>query len=141
MRGCAPKRMAGFFSKANAALALIDSSRSGHAGWLVPSPSHAFPVNRQRLELGGGPPLYAHVAEEFFEPGSLIWLAAATARSMPWPASEAAAGRQSAPFSGKGAEKPGTFYNRRRLRKHIVWGYFTPHETRLRHQREQALAA
>ncbi|WP_424863382.1 IS3 family transposase [Streptomyces sp. MMS24-I29] len=32
-----------------------------------------------------------------------------------------------------------TFYNRRRFR--IVWGYLTPHETRLRHQREQALAA
>ena len=24
-----------------------------------------------------------------------------------------------------------TFYNRRRLRKHIHWGYLTPHETRL----------
>ncbi|MFG2632311.1 integrase core domain-containing protein [Streptomyces sp. NPDC048473] len=34
-----------------------------------------------------------------------------------------------------------TFYNRRRLRKHIHWGYLTPHETRLRHQQNQALAA
>ncbi|MGW2207321.1 IS3 family transposase [Streptomyces sp. NPDC001774] len=34
-----------------------------------------------------------------------------------------------------------TFCNRRRLRKHIHWGYLTPHETRLRYQREQALAA
>ncbi|WP_331747887.1 IS3 family transposase (plasmid) [Streptomyces sp. NBC_00984] len=34
-----------------------------------------------------------------------------------------------------------TFYNRRRLRKHIHWGYLTPHETRLRHQQDQALAA
>ncbi|MGR8008110.1 DDE-type integrase/transposase/recombinase [Streptomyces hypolithicus] len=34
-----------------------------------------------------------------------------------------------------------TFYNRRRLRKHITWGYLTPHETRLRYQQEQALAA
>ena len=34
-----------------------------------------------------------------------------------------------------------TFYNRRRLRKHLTWGYLTPHETRLRHQQEQALAA
>ncbi|MFK0287997.1 IS3 family transposase [Streptomyces sp. NPDC090499] len=33
-----------------------------------------------------------------------------------------------------------TFYNRRRLRKHIHWGYLTPNETRLRHQ-DQALAA
>ncbi|MCY0931867.1 IS3 family transposase [Streptomyces sp. H27-H1] len=33
------------------------------------------------------------------------------------------------------------FYNRRRLRKHINWGYLTPHETRLRYQQEQALAA
>ncbi|WP_405683505.1 IS3 family transposase [Streptomyces sp. NBC_01387] len=34
-----------------------------------------------------------------------------------------------------------TFYNRRRLRKHIHWGYLTPHETRLRYQQGQALAA
>ncbi|MFJ1885781.1 IS3 family transposase [Streptomyces sp. NPDC088137] len=34
-----------------------------------------------------------------------------------------------------------TFYNRRRLRKHISWGYLTPHETRLRYQQDQALAA
>ncbi|MFB7557644.1 IS3 family transposase [Streptomyces brevispora] len=34
-----------------------------------------------------------------------------------------------------------TFYNRRRLRKHIHWGYLTPHETRLRYQQDQALAA
>jgi putative transposase len=34
-----------------------------------------------------------------------------------------------------------TFYNRRRLRKHIHWGYLTPHETRLRYQRDQTLAA
>ncbi|THA55672.1 IS3 family transposase [Streptomyces sp. A0958] len=34
-----------------------------------------------------------------------------------------------------------TFYNRRRLRKHITWGYLTPHETRLRYQQAQALAA
>ncbi|WP_328376850.1 hypothetical protein OHB13_10265 [Streptomyces sp. NBC_00440] len=27
-----------------------------------------------------------------------------------------------------------TFYNRRRLRKHINWDYLTPHETRLRYQ-------
>ncbi|MFF5088564.1 DDE-type integrase/transposase/recombinase [Streptomyces niveus] len=27
-----------------------------------------------------------------------------------------------------------TFYNRRRLRKHIHWGYLTPHETRLRYR-------
>lgn len=33
-----------------------------------------------------------------------------------------------------------TFYNRRRLRKHVHWGYLTPHETRLRHQQDQALA-
>ncbi|MCY0932539.1 IS3 family transposase [Streptomyces sp. H27-H1] len=32
-----------------------------------------------------------------------------------------------------------TFYNRRRLRKHINWGYLTPHETRLRHQQDQTL--
>jgi transposase InsO family protein len=34
-----------------------------------------------------------------------------------------------------------TFYNRRRLRKHIHWGYLTPHETRLRYRQDQALAA
>ncbi|MGW6413504.1 IS3 family transposase [Streptomyces vinaceus] len=34
-----------------------------------------------------------------------------------------------------------TFYNRRRLRKHVHWGYLTPHETRLRHQQDQTLAA
>ncbi|WP_392749257.1 IS3 family transposase [Streptomyces sp. LN590] len=34
-----------------------------------------------------------------------------------------------------------TFYNRRRLRKHINWGYLTPHETRLRYQQDQTLAA
>ncbi|MEU9624226.1 IS3 family transposase [Streptomyces sp. NPDC048155] len=34
-----------------------------------------------------------------------------------------------------------TFYNRRRLRKHIHWGYLTPHETRLRYRQGQALAA
>lgn len=34
-----------------------------------------------------------------------------------------------------------TFYNRRRLRKHVRWGYLTPHETRLRYQHDQALAA
>ncbi|MEU2801637.1 IS3 family transposase [Streptomyces sp. NPDC006995] len=31
--------------------------------------------------------------------------------------------------------------NRRRLRKHIHWGYLTPHETRLRYRQDQALAA
>ncbi|MET7844030.1 IS3 family transposase [Streptomyces sp. NPDC005356] len=34
-----------------------------------------------------------------------------------------------------------TFYNRRRLRKHITWGYLTPHETRMRYRHEQTLAA
>ncbi|MCX4594814.1 IS3 family transposase [Streptomyces sp. NBC_01549] len=34
-----------------------------------------------------------------------------------------------------------TFYNRRRLRKHIHFGYLTPHETRLRYRQDQALAA
>ncbi|MEU8495955.1 IS3 family transposase [Streptomyces lavendulae] len=34
-----------------------------------------------------------------------------------------------------------TFSNRRRLRKHIHWGYITPHETRLRYRQDQALAA
>ncbi|MGW7367202.1 hypothetical protein ACWGI8_28175 [Streptomyces sp. NPDC054841] len=33
------------------------------------------------------------------------------------------------------------WYNRRRLRKHIRWGYLTPHETRLRFQQDQSLAA
>ncbi|MGK3111299.1 MULTISPECIES: hypothetical protein [Streptomyces] len=33
------------------------------------------------------------------------------------------------------------FYNRRRLRKHAVFGYLTPHETRQRFQNEQTLAA
>ncbi|GAB2965696.1 IS3 family transposase [Streptomyces heilongjiangensis] len=33
------------------------------------------------------------------------------------------------------------FYNRRRLRKHIHWGYLTPRETRLRYRRDQGLAA
>ncbi|MET8183988.1 IS3 family transposase [Streptomyces sp. NPDC005336] len=34
-----------------------------------------------------------------------------------------------------------TFYNRRRLRKHTVFGYLTPHETRQRFQNDQTLAA
>ncbi|GAB2934765.1 IS3 family transposase [Streptomyces heilongjiangensis] len=34
-----------------------------------------------------------------------------------------------------------TFYNRKRLRKHPVWGYLTPLETRQRHEKEHALAA
>ncbi|MFE0733238.1 IS3 family transposase [Streptomyces antibioticus] len=34
-----------------------------------------------------------------------------------------------------------TFYNRKRLRKHPVWGYLTPLETRQRHEQEHALAA
>ncbi|WP_406336046.1 hypothetical protein [Streptomyces sp. NBC_00203] len=34
-----------------------------------------------------------------------------------------------------------TFSNRRRLRRHINRGHLTPHETRLRHQQDQALAA
>ena len=34
-----------------------------------------------------------------------------------------------------------TFYNRRRLRKHIHWGYLTPHSTRLLYRQGQALAA
>ncbi|WUV40411.1 IS3 family transposase (plasmid) [Streptomyces sp. NBC_01483] len=34
-----------------------------------------------------------------------------------------------------------TFYNRRRLRKHIHFGYLTPHETRLRYRQDQALTA
>ncbi|MFG2586567.1 hypothetical protein ACGFVN_47130, partial [Streptomyces solisilvae] len=34
-----------------------------------------------------------------------------------------------------------TFHNRRRLRKHPVFGYITPHETHQRLQNNQALAA
>ncbi|MEU5524665.1 IS3 family transposase [Streptomyces sp. NPDC047860] len=34
-----------------------------------------------------------------------------------------------------------TFYNRKRLRRHPVWGYLTPLETRQRHEQEHALAA
>ncbi|WP_329145569.1 integrase core domain-containing protein [Streptomyces sp. NBC_01456] len=34
-----------------------------------------------------------------------------------------------------------TFYNRRRLRKHAVFGYLTPHETRQRFRNAQTLAA
>jgi putative transposase len=34
-----------------------------------------------------------------------------------------------------------TFYNRRRLRKHPVFGYLTPHETRQRFRNDQTLAA
>jgi hypothetical protein len=34
-----------------------------------------------------------------------------------------------------------TFYNRKRLRRHPVWGYVTPLETRQRHEQEHALAA
>ncbi|MFB7087472.1 integrase core domain-containing protein [Streptomyces sp. NPDC056296] len=34
-----------------------------------------------------------------------------------------------------------TFYNRRRLRKHPVWGYLTPLEIRQRHEQGHALAA
>ncbi|WP_374939640.1 IS3 family transposase [Streptomyces sp. UH6] len=34
-----------------------------------------------------------------------------------------------------------TFYNRRRLRKHPLWGYLTPLETRQRHQQGHSLAA
>ncbi|MFE9444776.1 IS3 family transposase [Streptomyces sp. NPDC006602] len=30
-----------------------------------------------------------------------------------------------------------TFYNRRRLRKHVHWSYLTPHETRLRYKQDQ----
>ncbi|MEU9154615.1 hypothetical protein AB0D59_29665 [Streptomyces sp. NPDC048417] len=33
------------------------------------------------------------------------------------------------------------FYNRKRLRRHPVWGYLTPLETRQRHEQEHALAA
>ncbi|MFF4660711.1 IS3 family transposase [Streptomyces sp. NPDC001381] len=33
------------------------------------------------------------------------------------------------------------FYNRKRLRRHPVWGYLTPLETRQRHEKEHALAA
>ncbi|MGY3684126.1 transposase InsO family protein [Streptomyces sp. TE33382] len=54
--------------------------------------------------------------------------------------------RRSAPASGPTARAGifdfiETFHNRRRLRKHVHWGYLTPHETRLRHQQDQALAA
>ncbi|MET8402920.1 IS3 family transposase [Streptomyces sp900116325] len=34
-----------------------------------------------------------------------------------------------------------TFYNRKRLRKHPVWGYLTPLETRQRHEQGHALTA
>ncbi|MER7043121.1 IS3 family transposase [Streptomyces microflavus] len=34
-----------------------------------------------------------------------------------------------------------TFYNRRRLRKHPLWGYLTPREIRQRHQQGHSLAA
>jgi transposase InsO family protein len=34
-----------------------------------------------------------------------------------------------------------TFYNRKRLRRHPVWGYLTPLETRQRHEQVHALAA
>lgn len=36
-----------------------------------------------------------------------------------------------------------TYYNRRRLRRHLRWGYLTPHETRQRHgtRPDHALAA
>jgi putative transposase len=34
-----------------------------------------------------------------------------------------------------------TFYHRKRLRRHPVWGYLTPLETRQRHEQEHALAA
>ncbi|MDX3227592.1 hypothetical protein [Streptomyces sp. ME19-01-6] len=34
-----------------------------------------------------------------------------------------------------------TFYNRRRLRKHAVFGYLTPHETPQRFRNDQTLAA
>jgi transposase InsO family protein len=34
-----------------------------------------------------------------------------------------------------------TFYNRRRLRKHPMWGYLTPLETRQRHEQGHTLAA
>ncbi|MER6082996.1 IS3 family transposase [Streptomyces sp. NPDC001833] len=34
-----------------------------------------------------------------------------------------------------------TFYNRKRLRRHPVWGYLTPLETRQRHEQGRALAA
>jgi hypothetical protein len=34
-----------------------------------------------------------------------------------------------------------TFYNRRRLRKHPLFGYLTPHETRQRFRNDQTLAA
>ncbi|UXY23427.1 IS3 family transposase [Streptomyces cynarae] len=34
-----------------------------------------------------------------------------------------------------------TFYNRKRLRRHPVWGYLTPLETRQRDEQGRALAA
>ncbi|WP_167543214.1 integrase core domain-containing protein [Streptomyces violaceusniger] len=34
-----------------------------------------------------------------------------------------------------------TFYNRRRLRKHPLFGYLTPHETRQRFRNDHVLAA
>ncbi|MFH8739150.1 hypothetical protein [Streptomyces sp. NPDC017964] len=34
-----------------------------------------------------------------------------------------------------------TFYNRKRLRKHPIWGYLTPLEIRQRHEQGHALAA
>ncbi|MET7543931.1 hypothetical protein [Streptomyces sp. NPDC005507] len=34
-----------------------------------------------------------------------------------------------------------TCYNRKRLRKHPVWGYLTPLEIRLRHEQGHVLAA
>ncbi|WP_456194992.1 hypothetical protein [Streptomyces sp. QTS137] len=34
-----------------------------------------------------------------------------------------------------------TFYNRKRLRRHPVWGYLAPLEIRQRHEQEHALAA
>ncbi|MBV2358012.1 IS3 family transposase [Streptomyces sp. J2-1] len=34
-----------------------------------------------------------------------------------------------------------TFYNRKRLRRHPIWGYLTPLEARQRHEQEDALAA
>lgn len=34
-----------------------------------------------------------------------------------------------------------TFYNRRRLRRHSLWGYLTPLEIRQRHQQGHSLAA
>ncbi|WP_052488842.1 hypothetical protein [Streptomyces sp. 150FB] len=34
-----------------------------------------------------------------------------------------------------------TYYKRHKLRKHINWDYLAPHETRLRYQQDQTLAA